>query len=87
MCDIFNKGSDPLAAYAEFNTLYNKLFGTKKFTRLVPRRKQSLLTFFNSSFVRVIVGVNCTQTRYHDYINQMKDVRPYPENDNAAGTL
>lgn len=56
MCDIFLKGDDALAAYAEFNTVYNKLF-----------------------------GVDCTQTKYTEYVNQLKDVRTFPENDNAAG--
>jgi hypothetical protein len=29
--------------------------------------------------------VECTQTKYTDYINELKDVRKFPENDNAAG--
>jgi hypothetical protein len=31
------------------------------------------------------MGEQCTLTTYNDYISSLKDIRPYPDNDNAAG--
>lgn len=39
---------------------------------------------FNQQFNN-FSGINCTQVKYSDYIAEYKDVRPWPQNENAAG--
>jgi len=75
MCNVLMKGNDALEAYALFNSQFNKLFGALL----------HCCGFVGVSFGMRCTGINCTQTSYADYIRDLKDIRPYPENANAAG--
>lgn len=75
-----------IVQYNNDNSEFNHGLNIEKMCNVLMKGNDALEAYalFNSQFNKLF-GINCTQTSYADYIRDLKDIRPYPENANAAG--
>eukprot|EP01027_Heterolobosea_sp_BB2_P006585 GEZU01009929.1.p2 GENE.GEZU01009929.1~~GEZU01009929.1.p2 ORF type:complete len:251 (+),score=87.69 GEZU01009929.1:378-1130(+) len=83
--DNIQGGIDEIIQYNNDNNQYTPM-NAVKMCEIIMEGDDPLTAYANfNAIFNAFSGSNCTQVSYNDYIAQMKDTTPFPQNENAAG--